>query len=282
MKDFLQALKDFDLSSPQAVALLLLAAMILVYKASKNADEYLNDDSRVKVSNGLLGVHGNSLSHWIPNFTVVFDRFFSKNHFGLKCIWRSLGISIVSFSLVSIIVGEKFETGQIPAMLIIMVLVNGLGDYMSLLETRYLLNIRCNLVVRIFLDVIFSVGIIIIWAIITFPILMFTLGDENFSASKYIQLLLEAPSFYLDGEGVTLLLIYILTSLTTSLWFWGHGLGQFVIFYLRGFRTIMNSISVSDSPIKSIGLVLNLTILITSLILYAIYFTGKFLLQIAL
>lgn len=93
------------------------------------------------------------MGRWPERFTAVFDHVFSERHFSIQCFVRScLASSVFSFILflawksqqepIYLFFAEKagFISSAIGA-LILLVFLNWLPDYLSLLETRYFLQL---------------------------------------------------------------------------------------------------------------------------------------------
>ncbi len=110
----------------------------------------LKDDTRNKIANWVRGSkHGDADNRWPATFGVVFDRVFTEKHLSWGCFWRSGVASVLAVVLMTailVVVNSSVRnslSGEPETILVIAifaVLLNLLPDYLSLLETRFVLR----------------------------------------------------------------------------------------------------------------------------------------------
>ena len=93
-----------------------------------------------------------AIVNWPKKYIQLFESLFGPKHFSQKCVWRSFGASLISFTVVGIIyasarwesvvlIWNSMLADNLVAIIIpLAVLANAVPDYLSLLETRILLN----------------------------------------------------------------------------------------------------------------------------------------------
>lgn len=95
-----------------------------------------------------------SSDRWIQTFISIFDSIFSQEHFSKKCFKKSFKLSVLLFLVVAIFYVEVdiqkslpsynsltlFTSAEFVTLCIALLLSNILADYISLLETRWLIS----------------------------------------------------------------------------------------------------------------------------------------------
>lgn len=89
---------------------------------------------------------------WSRNFVALFDAAFGANHFSFRCFLRSSVASVIAVVAIWALMGEAGTLGlrlkadlSLGAVLWLALAVNIVADYVSLLETRFLLGRICRL-----------------------------------------------------------------------------------------------------------------------------------------
>ena len=84
---------------------------------------------------------------WSRTFCALFDAVFGEDHFSWRCLWRSAVASLVAVLLIWTLMGEAGLIGarlraevSLGWLLAAALFVNVVADYLSLLETRWLLG----------------------------------------------------------------------------------------------------------------------------------------------
>ncbi len=129
----------------------------------------LNQDRRDDVALWLMGEHASS---WSQSFIRLFDAVFGKNHFSVRCFFRSATATLVAVLLIWLLMGSADTIGlrmrsdmTLGSVLVIGLIINLLADYVSLLETRWLLGKMPRSIIGQILVLIFDLAVsaLIIW-----------------------------------------------------------------------------------------------------------------------
>ena len=234
---------------------------LFMRKMFKDADEELDPEKRQYLADQLVRKNWTSGS-WVPYFTLVFDRFFGKKHLRWHCIYRSIIISVVSFYFVVILhSGFKVKT---LGFVLTAIFINAFIGYWSLLETRYLLNWSMPTRFKLLLDIIITFLLCIAWT--SFLISLF--DDQGFWA---IAVELLGAFFDLDDQLGSFVRIIVATSFTTSIWLWLHGLSLLTIKCLSGAGFLMSWLNVKERPLRAVGTVVNLLVLLIGVLLFPLF-----------
>ena len=82
-----------------------------------------------------------SSQEWVEGFNAMFDSVFGKKHLRWRCIWRSAVLSIFTVGALAILTtGLIQRSSDVAFLLILAVFLNLVPDYVSLLETRVILQ----------------------------------------------------------------------------------------------------------------------------------------------
>lgn len=106
----------------------------------------LRRDDKDSIALWLMGTSGSEES-WSRTFCKIFDAVFGKRHFSLRCILPSILASLIAVMTLWLLIGTgagyeaRLEAvPQFGAVLLVGIVVNAGADYVSLLETRWLLG----------------------------------------------------------------------------------------------------------------------------------------------
>jgi hypothetical protein len=192
-------------------------------------------------------------SNWVRGFVSLFDALFGEKHFTLHCMLRSALASLLAVALIWVLMGElgtfgtRFDTNlSLGGFLIAVLAVNLVADYLSLLETRWLLGWlekgRSPLVQVgvLALDLLFSAGII--W-----------LALVAYLNSPLNQGEVESFAEILGVFSIFSVLFY--STFLTSIWSWSYILSALVMRLLRRAR-LGDWLNVAEKPILVLACVL--------------------------
>ena len=250
----------------------LWAVLLFIRKVFKDADNELDPEKRQFLAEELARNKNWASGSWIPDFTLVFDRFFGKKHLRWRCISRSILISLISFFVLIWLTttGTDSYMFREPLIIVILwaVLFNPIADYLSLLETRILLNTPLPTSIKILVDIFLTFLIAIGWmAFVNWP----------FDDLSYLEAVREIWKNF-DGrdrtEGSIIVLltrIVVATSFTTSIWLWLHGLAQLMIGGLSTAGYLMSWLNVKERPLRAIGTTVNAFVLLIGVVLFAVF-----------
>jgi uncharacterized protein len=216
--------------------------------------EHLSDKAKEELAKWLLGKYESS---WSGQFCVFFDSIFGSNHLSWKCFRRSSIASFISVFVIYILldavlgfVDVNARAGgdiSLPVALLIGILINIIPDYLSLFETRWLLQ-RFDRVSSFFgqlallaVDALVTVGII--WA----HIYLFQLVIGPALGLPEVNLI-EAVLFF------SVYSIFFYSTFLTSFWAWVFCLSTW---FMRMFcRTpLQRLLRNEESPARQVALV---------------------------
>jgi len=123
----------------------------IVWKFFERVEAVLNDDTKLEIAIWLVGrkKFGPKVQPWPETFARLFDRVFGTRHLSWKCFWRCCLASYVVF-IIAVIIAITLSADRSPwnigvvrvlAVFLIVLFTNAIPDYLSLLETRYILRL---------------------------------------------------------------------------------------------------------------------------------------------
>jgi len=273
----------------------LWAVILFIRKVSKDADDELDPDKRKALAKDLEGIITQDSGAWISDFIDVFDRFFGKKHFRRRCFNRSALISIFTFFVLTCIhiidvilafhsgvPSDKFSEYSFALASVIgftfigvAFFVNILADYLSLLETRILLNTKIPVVSKILFDAILTFVITYLWT--TFCLWIFyILNNSELKGFTEMLQIIWIGYFFNDGSIIPeLMTIIVLTSYTTSIWLWLHGLSRLLIRFISGVNFFAGWLNIKERPLRAIGTTINAIVLLIGIVLFPFFEIAK-------
>jgi hypothetical protein len=243
-----------------------------VYALFNRAGESVNKETKKKVSDWLQNLNLVQPSNWPNTFTDLFDRVFTKKHFSLGCFFRS---AIASFGAVFIMIMLFCVVNKEPlveifsldlkASILIVFGLNLFPDYVSLLETRYIIKKmgETQSVSKWFL---FLVGDIIISGIIFFLVGFLAINFialitklNYISLSGFINYYLESRlSFKLKEE------VFFYSTYFTSIWILLYFISSIILKIVSrfgaGLKFLQKHLDIENSPFKAMGFTLMLAV----------------------
>ncbi len=138
-----------------------LAVCGFIYKLFEKGDSLINEEAKGQLKNWILNLKApEKMQNWPSMFANWFDRVFGDKHLSWKCFFRSCLASLAAVVLVTLIwvalrpqeialVFRGFwhapsELGLIQLILLYFLALNLLPDYISLLETRYIIRLMAK------------------------------------------------------------------------------------------------------------------------------------------
>ncbi|ESZ89326.1 hypothetical protein KT71_003830 [Congregibacter litoralis KT71] len=256
----------------------LLAVTQFIRHVTKDADDDLAPEKREALSDTLLGLNQDRLSSYVPNFNMVFDRFFGENHLAWRCFLRSTIVSVVLYMIVATAFGiavteKKYQVGFLA---MVGLLLNAPADYISLLETRWLLGKTISIRKKIVLDIVFTSGITVLWLALTaFTVAYWaTIQGSGPGAPDIVAKLVESLAT-MDHDTQRFLLSVVITAFSTSVWFWLHGLSEAMIKTYAAIKPLMSWLNVRGKPLRAIGVVINVYVIAIAVIILPVYWALK-------
>ena len=250
----------------------------------KTADNAVREEVKSEVSSRLQRYSSDwSEPGWIRAFSNSLDVVFGKSHFSFRCLLTSLSISVVSFLLlinvfgnelvaefdVSLLLNDEdgqertFEFSLAPLAIIwIAAVFNGVADYFSLLQTRVVLRSQLSFFKKAILDFILTLLIVFTWFTLYFRLNYPTLLDSAIIVSE----LLFNWAEWKTGIAV------VLTSFTTSIWLWLHGVSRYLIKVNTAARAAIGWIEIEKRPFYSISALSSMLLIIIGFALFPLFY----------
>ncbi len=223
------------------------------------AGKLLNPGIKDSIALWLMGAE--SEQSWSRSFCALFDAVFGARHLSLKCLWRSALASLVAVVVIWLLMGEFGAIGvrleaelSLGAVLGYALAVNLAADYVSLLETRWLLGqmhrIRSVLAQAAVLLADLAVSAAIIWLAIRF--VAFPLFGHE-------------PESFAEILGVfSVFSVLFYSTFLTSVWSWAYILSTWVMRLFARLR-LAEFLDVEGKPVTVLAYVLALIVFFVSM-----------------
>lgn len=239
----------------------VFALMAMFRVITKNMDQELDEGVRDAFALKLLDLKPGQMGNWVPVFNRVFDQVFGRRHFTWRCFGISLVISVVFYGfffwfyigLFGVTLDERDSWLYLGVAPLFAFMCNGIIDYFSLLETRWVMGTKINLMGKLILDIVLTVSITFVWAV-----LFLSLFSRNSLSDSY-ELVMGLSGR--DIHDQVLVLAVFTTSFTTSVWLWLHGAAQFTIRLMNSGAWMVQKLNVTEAPVRAIGVVINMYVL---------------------
>lgn len=222
-------------------------------------------DNKLSVSNWLSSIAEKSTSHTIVDspkwFIESFDRIFGEKHLTWRCFLISSISSIIAVFFILIVWGllspslfieiAKYDT--LYKVFIAALLLNIVPDYISLLETRWIMNNVADLKIRV-LSKIIILDVIITGLIFSgfFSFIFLTSGESINTIFNSLNVMIRFIETDIPPLGILFYSTYF-----TSVWFYLFiisSIGAKVIYSFGHFgNTIMDFFGVQKTPFQSMG-----------------------------
>lgn len=218
----------------------ILVIVASFYAIAKFVEDHLSSDAKTDLALRLLGA---GRATWAQQLVSVFSRVFGPDHFSWRTIFRSCLASIfavLSISLVYFFSGSSISSGDIAFAMMLGAIVNLIPDYFSLLQTRLLLERFTQT------D---SFARVVAWTIVDLALSMSIIG-------LYIgALFLLFPGLFaliLERGGVPIVLVFVASSLFTSLFAWLYLLSTPILRLISG--PLSGVLDVENRPLTVLAL----------------------------
>ena len=259
---------------------------------TKSTSELLKDESKKEIGHWLLGLDiPQSVANWPQTFSGLFDRIFTEKHYSWKCFFRSCVASLLSVGLFTILFygldPERFLHGpaygdKIKILAVVFgcgIVFNLIPDYISLLETRYILRWMSRvhsgrkILGLMVLDLILTLGIFLGFFTLMGSLLqdhffrMIGLNDVwmeiysptmfSFGVHAYVH---DFGSFFLTNTQLRDVFgIFIYSTFITSIWIWLYAIAGWSTRLILKVRPVLDLVKrhfrLSEKPILFIGFV---------------------------
>ncbi len=218
---------------------------------------------------------GRTIQRWPAHFAEFFDRVFGKKHLSWRCFFRSSLASLLAFLLCTLIFIqaapgdwkaflEQFGIGAFTTLGITAMIANLLPDYVSLLETRFMIKRMQQSA-----SVIGLLGWILVDFLATTAVFGFFLSVLIMSSfvieidlSFLNNLLMWTLRFPVADPELRFLAIPVWTTYFTTAWIWLYFLSQFLIRLVTPLRRTLGflkyALPVKQKPLRAVGQVMAL------------------------
>ena len=228
------------------------------------ADKVLSENARISLSHWLLNRQRFKDTKGLSNFIVpLFDRIFTNNHFSFRCFIRSsiaTAVTIVSLfgwflsfggNCFIIAIENRYLLQPIfiyPVFCIF--ILNIIFDYLSLLETRMVINYLENqkvfstliiLLIDIFYTASIAIFLYICSSILAFSAFKFGLSEFFHRSPEGVMEIMDMPDIYSFvythlanlfqqefGSAYGFYYIFFLSTFVTSIWIWGFVIASLI------------------------------------------------------
>lgn len=266
-----------------------------VWALFDRADKAIKEETKIAVSLWLIESNptaGNS--KWPGQFITIFDSVFGEKHGSWRCFFRSCVASFIAITILLLVYlgirgpegfisfgGQSDWYNKLLIIYIVGAILNLLPDYVSLLETRYILKwmSRSHSFLKIFgllcLDLVVS-SLLFIGGYV----LIISLQKPPYEAiSVVMEQIIRGLSFsgVVDGD----VGIFFYSTFFTSVWIWLYGLSGLFIKVTnkmgKALNWLKNILDFENKPLPSLGFVSNLIILFIYLIGFGLFYEGAYL-----
>lgn len=249
-----------------------------------NADKAFSEEFRLALSKQLQRLKIDTEGvNWPRAFAGVFDRIFGERHLTWICFFRSAIASAACYFIIAAVMlslieldpaGQSTQTKAdifyvlLVAFVLVGLTVNTLADYISLMETRYLINkmikrpSKTFIVLALIADAVFTTAIYAISLTLVVFVLLdvanYIIDDIAHSTLGIDRNIVDFVLFGQKFEGFFLVLIITFaTTLFTSVWVWLCLLGWGFVRNAARFQTLLQALQfalpIKTSPMRAIG-----------------------------
>lgn len=275
-----------------------LATSLAVLGLFWKADDAFSNEFREALSNKLQRMKvDTSEANWPLSFARMFDRIFGDRYLSLKCFGRSclasaLAVLLLSALNLSLYPGqyELFDAEQVLVIVFIAVSFNFIPDYISLVETRWIVRVLtrhnfsgaiifailiADLIVTIFLFFVVGGGFVFSLIVLVrhFAPTLYPALDLSFAdliVRIYDTLILHG--IYLIPTGAPFSFgVFLYSTLFTSAWIWLFVAGWFVVRNGSRFQKVLAilqfALPIRTKPMRALGEVAALVTALTFIFL---------------
>lgn len=217
----------------------------------------------------------NAMERWPKTFAAIFDSVFGERHLSWQCIWRSCVASLIGVGILTLIWASIYPDQEIWLTVVLgAVLFNLVPDYLSLLETRYVLRwmgtkpSTGRICALLAFDIVVTGVIFFFMAVLIFVLANILITSWNIPSDPILETIsytvalaweLLVPGFrlsspdFLDGPSFG---IFFYSTYFTSLWVWLYPLSGIVLRLLYPVVILMQRhLDIDNKPIRSLGFV---------------------------
>jgi hypothetical protein len=265
-----------------------------VWVCFERADSVAKDEARDSAGKFLSNLEvGQLVNDWSKQFCHVFDAVFGERHFKWKCIWRSFLSSLLAVTIISAlqydqlfkyvgltgakirVVSIEFNISTLVVFAFISIggalLINWLPDYVSLLETRWILGrLETNsnaLRIAIFLSIDLLVTPVIFLCYYFLLEFLYSPFTVHYVLSAKVII---SPFDLFSGEWSPWV-IFFFSTFFTSVWVWFYALASMTVVLLSKLQTPWlwlrdNFLDIDQKPILAMGWIASMIVTVIFLV----------------
>ncbi|MCZ6837453.1 MAG: hypothetical protein O7G85_16885 [Planctomycetota bacterium] len=242
-----------------------------IWKLFERVEKAASAEAKQLTSNWLCSVDLRGISHWPASFCAAFDAVFGNRHLSVKCFRMSSIASILAVVIITFVWGairpEEFERllrtssrfENVYMILFLSLVLNVLPDYLSLLETRFVLrwlpdspSLRIQMALVGF-DIVCT-ALIGIAAWLLFD--LFTNYSREYGTFEYLALFIFPMKS--DLQGFSSPGIWFYSTFFTSIWIWLYILAGFMAYLGRKMGFVVDVtrrlLDVKNKPFITLGM----------------------------
>ncbi len=234
-----------------AIALVVAGA---VYAGLKRFEgDNLSPDKRDALSKWLKGL---TVDTWTRQYGVFFDTLFGEDHFSWRCFRRSAYASLISVFLLYITFGPVLGLMQtrvdddlsIVQLVLLGVVINIIPDYLSLLETRWVIR---------YLErsqgFVIQLPVMLIDLVVTAIIIWVGIGLFQWARGEDPVSLVEMVAAY------SVFSVFFFSTFLTSAWAWVFALSTWMVrLFVQG--QVRDYLNIDKKPLTQVGLFAAVTV----------------------
>ncbi|MBL84890.1 hypothetical protein SAMN04487868_10111 [Marinobacter salarius] len=227
------------------------------------SSKHLSKESKEHLS---LWLWGSYESTWLRQFCLLFDAVFGRRHLSWACFLRSSVASFITVFILYFLLGDILqEKGRIGVyldtkdLIIYSLILNVISDYLSLFETRWLLN-KFSSISSIWNQL----ALLAFDALITAGIIWFAIEAYLFVLGKPAPSLVELVAVF------SIFSIFFYSTFLTSIWAWLYCLSSWCVRLIS--KTRLNELlDIEHNPGHQIALIGGIAIFLIIAILFPFF-----------
>ena len=237
----------------------------------EKAEKAVSGEARTRVSQWLLNLEpAASIRTWPESFARVFDQIFGSRHFSVRCFYRSSLASLAAVAVITLLImallpslaiiqpGDGFILRPYLGQIGLLVMINLLADYLSLLETRHVIRwmkARSTWLVVVGVLIFDLVATTLIWS--TFAVGSFDFLLQFLATSEGWDWI--SPAVMAGALAQRIFLVLFLSTFFTSVWLWLYAgsvlLSRLLLRMNDGVGFLLRVTDVERQPFRSMGFV---------------------------
>lgn len=287
--------------SPIAVYLTSWACVIAtIWFLFEKTEDTVNTVTKASISAWLKNMNaGKDILNWPQQFSIIFDHIFGKNFlsrrfFFCSCI-ASTAASLIFFSIWA---GSHLNFLQYclqnsillnaSTAAFLTVILNYIPDYVSLMESRWIIQKMARssalwYLPLLFLDVILTAGIWILWLFMMLVLFEVYRPDGSLISPTYTQMvdIINNAIFFTAKRSneMSTFGIYFYSTFFTSIWVWMYAASgltvKLVVLIMNNVNRLLCFLDIENRPIKSMGMIAMLMVTIAYLAVLLLNFTAR-------